>query len=309
MNDDVKVDPVKVLNRTNQPGYRLMKAATYASASVASFLIITKLVAWIITDSVALLSSMIDSMLDLVASLVILFAVRHALTPADEEHRFGHGKSEPLAALSQAGFVAASAILLFLEGIDRLITPKPILETEIGFFVMGLSILATLGLVLFQRYVVSRSGSIAIEADAAHYRADLLANLGVIAALFAAGPLGIGWVDPLFAVLIAFYIAYSAWEIAANSFNMLMDRELPDEDRERIVAIAMAYPDVLGVHDLRTRRSGPDIFIQMHLDFRGIHSLNRVHSVTDAVEKEIMEAFPGAEVIAHQDPVTEEDQK
>lgn len=298
-------DPVRQLERHSSPGAdRLTRLATYASTGTAALLIATKLTAWIMTDSVALLTSLIDSLLDLGASLITLFAVRQALVPADREHRFGHGKAEPLAAMAQSGFIAGSAVLLLIEAIERLVNPKPIQATEIGIAVMVVSIVATIALVTFQRYVVRRSQSVAIQADSMHYKADLLANLGVIAALAATGFLGWTYVDPLFGIAIAFYILHGAWDIGRDAINMLMDRELPEEDRETIKRIALSYSEVLGVHDLRTRRSGPDTFIQMHLDFNGALSLNRAHSVADAVEKEVMESFPGAEVLVHEDPVT-----
>ena len=304
MSDPATPDPIKNLGRGHSKQQKLLRYATYASAATASLLIATKVGAWILTDSVAMLSSLIDSMLDLVASLITLFAVRQAMVPADSEHRFGHGKAEPLAALAQSGFIAGSALLLLVEAIDRLFTPKPIQETTIGIAVMVFSIFATLALVLFQRYVITRSNSIAVTADSAHYKADLYANLGVIAALVVAGTFDFPLVDPLFGIAIAAFIAYGAWQVGTESFQMLMDHELPDEDRERIRAIALAYPDVLGVHDLRSRKSGPDTFIQMHLDFNGHLSLNRAHATADAVEKEVMEAFPGAEVFVHQDPAS-----
>jgi ferrous-iron efflux pump FieF len=298
-------DPVKNLGRGGMTKeQRLLRWATYASATTASVLIATKLGAWILTDSVALLSSLIDSMLDLVASLITLVAVRRAMVPADADHRFGHGKAEPLAALVQSGFIAGSALLLLVEAADRLFDPRPITHSQIGIAVMAFSIVATLGLVAFQRYVISKADSVAIKADSAHYKADLYANAGVIAALVVSGILGVTWVDPVFGIVIAGFIAHGAWQVGSEAFDMLMDRELPDEERARIVEIARAYPEVLGVHDLRTRRSGPDTFIQMHLDFNGHMSLNRAHAVADAVEKEIMEAFVGAEVLVHQDPVT-----
>jgi ferrous-iron efflux pump FieF len=292
--------------RLRGPGaeQRLLRLATYASAATASVLIATKLGAWLLTDSIAMLSSLIDSLLDLVASLITLLAVRQAMVPADGEHRFGHGKAEPLAAMAQAGFIAGSAVLLLSEAVGRLFDPQPIQQTAVGIGVMTFSIAATLGLVTFQRYVIARSGSVAIRADSAHYKADLLANLGVIAALAVTGFLDLPIVDPIFGIAVAGFIAYGAWEVGSDAYQMLMDRELPEEDRARIEAIARAYPEVLGVHDLRTRRSGPDVFIQMHLDFNGQLTLNRAHTVTDAVEKEIMETFKGAEVIVHQDPVT-----
>lgn len=303
--DQAHIDPVKALSRSGKTEEQVLaRRATYASSAVACTLILVKFGAWTLSDSVALLSSLIDSLLDLAASLVTLYAVRQAMIPADAEHRFGHGKAEPLAALVQAGFIAGSSVLLLIEAVDRLIDPRPIEATEIGIAVMVFSIILTMALVGYQRYVIRRARSVAIKADSAHYKADVLANLGVIAALFATGTLGLPLVDPLFGVVIAGFIAYGAWEVGTEGFDMLMDRELPDEDRERIKEIARGYPEVLGVHDLRTRRSGPDVFIQMHLDFNGQLSLNRAHTAADAVEKEVMEAFPGAEVFVHQDPVT-----
>lgn len=295
--------------QADPPEVRLRRLATYASTGVAAVLIAAKLGAWVISDSVAVLASLIDSMLDLAASLVTLFAVRHALVPADREHRFGHGKAEPLAALAQSGFIAGSAALLSFEALERLIDPRPVQHTEVGISVMVLSIVLTLGLVAFQSYVVKRTRSVAIGADAMHYKADLLANLGVIATLIAVGYFQLGIVDALFGLGIAIFIVRGAWNVGRDAFKMLMDHELPDEDRARMREIALSYPLVLGVHDLRTRQSGPNIFIQMHLDFDGSLTLDQVHHVADDVENEIMDAFPGAEVIVHEDPVTVADDR
>jgi len=297
-------DPIKKLRGMRGRESSLMRWATYASTGTALVLIVAKTGAWFSTESVAMLSSLIDSLLDSFASLVTLIAVRHALAPADADHRFGHGKAEPLAAMMQAGFIAGSSALLLIEAINRLIDPQPVVETEIGLAVMTLSIVLTLALVTFQTYVIRHSNSVAIQADSVHYKADLLANLGVILALVASGIFGLTLVDPLFGIAIAAYILKGAWDIGSDALNMLMDRELPDDERERIKEIALGYSGVLGVHDLRTRRSGPDVFIQMHLDLNGALSLNRAHTIADAVEKDVMEQFPGAEVFVHQDPVT-----
>ncbi len=297
-------DPVKRLTRGRTKDDTLRKAATYASSGVAIVLIAAKLVAWFASDSVALFSSLIDSLLDLGASLVTLLAVRHALMPADREHRFGHGKAEPLAALAQSGFIAGSAVLLTFEALDRILEPRAVEHTELALSVMVLSILLTVALVMFQSYVIRRTQSLAIGADSVHYKADLFANTGVIATLVAVSYFDAPILDPIFGLGIAVYMLTGAWQIGSEAYQMLMDRELPDEDRARIRDLALAFPAVLGVHDLRTRRSGPDTFIQMHLDFNGALSLNHVHSVADAVEKELMEAFPGAEVFVHEDPVS-----
>ena len=281
---------------------RLMRYATYASVSVACLLIASKFAAWLATDSVSLLSTLIDSILDAAASLINLVAVRHALEPADREHRFGHGKAEALAGLAQSAFIVGSAMFLLVEAGHRAFHPKAIEHTEIGYIVMVFSIVLTAVLVLFQRYVVRRSGSVAISADSLHYQTDILINLSVIISLFLASQLGLEWADPLFAFGIAIYIIHSAWRIGTEVFQILMDRELPDEDRQRIREIALREDGVSGLHDLRTRSSGTQVFIQLHLQMDGEMKLKDAHKIADAVEQKISAAFLNAEVIVHQDP-------
>ena len=281
---------------------RLMRLATYASVSVAGLLILAKLAAWFATDSVSMLSTLLDSVLDAAASMVNLVAIRHALTPADREHRFGHGKAEPLAALGQSAFVAGSAVLLIVEVVRRLWRPQAVENGELGILVMLGSILLTAVLVLFQRQVVRKTGSLAISADRLHYVGDVLVNGGVILALVLSEMLGWTLIDPIFGAIIAVYILYIAWSIARSSLDMLMDRELPDDERQRIRGIALAQPEVKALHELRTRASGPWIFIQFHLEMDGAMSLYEAHRVADQVEGEILAAFPGAEVIIHEDP-------
>lgn len=281
---------------------RLMKRATYASVGVAAVLIIVKVFAWGLTDSVAVLSSLLDSLLDAAASLVNLFAVRHALTPADREHRFGHGKAEPLAGLAQSAFIAGSALLLLSEAIRRLVAPQPVSHELIGIAVMLFAIVATIGLVLFQRRVVALTKSVAISADSLHYRGDVLLNGSVIASIVLSAWLGWSWIDPAFGLAIGAYILINAWQITRISLNLLMDRELPDVDRNRIRQIALAHPEIRNLHDLRTRSAGQDIFIQLHLEMNGDMTLRHAHEVSDQVEGEILLAYPNAEVIIHQDP-------
>ena len=281
---------------------KLTRWATYASVSVASVLIVVKLGAWLYTDSLSMLSTLIDSLLDAMASVVNLFAVGHALTPPDREHRFGHGKAEPLAALGQAAFITGSAIFLLFEAGHRLIDPRPVSHTEFGIAVMIVAIILTFALTRFQAYVVKRTGSLAIEADSLHYMGDLLVNGAVIVALLLVSQLGWWAADPLFGIAIAAYIIYTAWKIARQALDMLMDRELPDEERRRIADIVAGHPEVLDLHDLRTRASGPMLFIQLHLEMDGDMSLYRAHEVADAVEEELMAAFPNAEILIHQDP-------
>jgi ferrous-iron efflux pump FieF len=281
---------------------RLRRLATYASVTVAALLIAVKFAAWLETGSVALLSSLVDSLLDIAASLVNLVAVRHAMSPADREHRFGHGKAEPLAVLGQSAFITGSAMLLLAEAVRRLISPSRIENPPAGIAVMIFSIVVTIGLVLYQRHVVRRTGSIAITADELHYRSDVVLNLSVIAALVLGSSLDLPILDPLFGAAIGIWIVYSAVRLARLSLIQLMDRELPDDEREKIRAIAQSHPDVVAAHDLRTRVAGPTSFIQIHIEMNGTLSLIRAHEISDEVEAELRAAYPNAEVMIHQDP-------
>ena len=279
-----------------------MVAATYASVSVAAILICAKLGAWLFTDSVSLLSSLVDSLLDAAASLVNLFAVRSALQPADREHRFGHGKAESLAGLGQAAFIAGSGVFLLLESVERLIKPSAVERGLIGIGVMAFSILLTLVLVGFQFYVVKRTNSIAISADSLHYRIDILVNLAVIVSLFLASILGWALADPLFAILIVVYMGLGAYKILRRSLNDLMDTEIPEADRARIREIVLAHPEVRDIHDMRTRSSGPDAFIQLHIEMDRELTLMAAHEISDQVMYSVERAFPNAQVLIHQDP-------
>jgi len=281
---------------------RLMRWATYASVSVASLLIATKFMAWLATDSISLMSTLIDSTLDAAASLINLIAVRHALEPADREHRFGHGKAEALAGLAQSAFIAGSAVFLLFEAGQRVVNPRAIGNSNLGYAVMVFSIVLTVMLVVFQRHVIRRSGSVAISADSLHYQTDILINISVIVSLFLASELGLTWADPVFAAGIAFYIIRSAWQIGSEVFQILMDRELPEEDRQRVREIVITEPGVIGMHDLRTRSSGTQVFIQLHLQLDGEMKLKDAHRIADSVELKIAAAFENAEVIVHQDP-------
>ena len=279
-----------------------MRRATIASTSVAVGLVTVKSIAYFSTGSVALLSSLIDSMLDLLASAVTFLAVRRALTPADPTHRFGHGKAEPLSALAQGAFIVGSALFLSAEAISRLGTPQTVGRTELGIAVMVLSIIATLGLVAFQKWVVKRTNSVAVSADALHYTGDLLMNTAVIAALILVAEFGLVRADPVFALAIAAYLVWNGLRVAVQAIDLLMDKELPLEDRKQIEAIALAVVDVKGLHDLRTRSSGVHQFIQMHVVLDGDLPLWEAHRIADEVEAAIQEAFPNADVIVHQDP-------
>lgn len=282
---------------------QLMRAATYASVSVAITLMAAKFAAWLVTDSVSLLSTLLDSLLDGVASMVNLLAVRHALQPPDSEHRFGHGKAEPLAGLAQAAFISGSALFLIVQAAQRLLHPRAVTNPDVGYIVLAVSIVLTVALVAFQKIVVRRTASVAIGADSLHYQTDILVNASIVVSLVLSSRFGWWAADPLFAFAIAGYILKGAIGIGIQSYNLLMDRELPDTDRRRIREIALAVPSVLGVHDLRTRSSGPQVFIQLHLELRSDTPLDAAHAVTEEVDQALIAAFPRAEILVHPDPV------
>lgn len=280
----------------------LMRLATAAAVACAFALIAAKTWAYLRTGSVALLSSLADSALDLLASALNLVAVRIALTPADDLHRFGHGKAEALSGLAQAAFIAGSAVLVVVQAISRLHEPRPVIAAEIGIGVTVFSIAVTLGLILFQRHVIARTSSVAISADSLHYTGDLLLNGSVIAALVLASMPAFTWADPVFGIAISIFIVVNAGRIAVRSIRVLMDQELPLEDRERILAAAQKHPKVKRVHELRTRSSGLQTFIQMHVVLDPNQTLLEAHRICDDVEKAIEAEFPGADILIHEDP-------
>src|SRR5690242_4726227 len=281
---------------------RLMKRATAASVAVAGLMISIKLAAWIATDSVSLLSSLLDSVLDAAASILNLMAVRQAFVPADREHRFGHGKAEPLAGLGQAAFIGGSAVFLFIEAVHHLAQPALPAHFAMGIAVMAVAIAITLGLVAYQRYVIRHTGSLVVSADELHYRSDVILNASVILSLVISSATGWPYADPLFGIAIGLWIIFGAWQVARKALVQLMDHELPDAERARIRSIAQAHPEVSAVHDLRTRAAGPTAFIQVHLEMDGSMTLAQAHRVSDEVEAALLEAFPHTEVIIHQDP-------
>ncbi|HEY1796153.1 MAG TPA: cation diffusion facilitator family transporter [Stellaceae bacterium] len=281
---------------------RLRTRATYAALAVAVVLIAVKLAAWLGSNSVALLSSLIDSLVDAAASVVNFIAVKHAMSPADREHRFGHGKAEPLAALGQSAFLVGSALLLLAEAAQRLMSPQPVENGLAVIVVMVFSTIAAAGLVAFQRHVVGLTRSLAIGADEIHYRGDVILNLAVIAAIVLSTWLKLPLLDPIFGAGAGIWIIWRAIGIMRLSLTQLMDQELPDEERAHIRGIAERHPGVSAVHDMRTRVAGPTAFIQLHLEMDGSMNLLRAHEITDGVEAELREAYPAAEIIIHQDP-------
>jgi ferrous-iron efflux pump FieF len=297
----VDTNPVP-LTATAESTPRLMRWASVASMSVAMVLIAAKTGAWLVTDSVSMLSSLIDSALDLVSSVITFVAIRLALAPADSDHRFGHGKAEALAGVAQAGFITASTGALLLTVVDRFLHPRPVQEEFVGVVVSALAIVLTLALMLFQSHVVRRTASLAISADRAHYITDFVNNIAVGIGIWLSSRLNEPLIDLAVAVAVALYLGVSAWSIGRNSIDVLMDRELPTVDRQRILDIVRRHPGVRNVHDLRTRSSGLHQFIQLHLVLHPTMSLGRAHVMSDSVETAIREAFPQAEVIVHIDP-------
>jgi len=281
---------------------RLLRIVSTASVVVAVILIGVKGVAWFMTDSVALLASLIDSTMDSAASLINLFAIRYALAPADAEHRFGHGKAEALAGLGQSAFIAGSAVFLMLHAVDRIIHPMPVSDTDVGIAVMIFSIVLTALLVILQRLVIRQTDSTAIKADSLHYMGDLLVNVSIIVALLAATA-GYSRVDAWFGIGIAFYILWNAWQISQDAFRHLLDREVSDEVRAEILRLIESRKGVTGVHDLRTRRSGQQMFVQMHIELDREMPLWQAHEIAEDVEQTIINRYPNCDVIVHEDPL------
>lgn len=280
----------------------LMRRTAWAAVAVAGLLIVLKAVAYVITDSVAMMASLADSSLDLFASAINLLAIRQALTPADREHRFGHGKAEPLAGLVQGAFIGGSATFLVIEAVSRLISPHRVRHAGLGLAVMAVSIASVFLLVLVQRYAVKRTGSIAIGADFVHYLGDLAVNLGVVVGILLAAELGWLVADPIVGLAVALAISFSAVHVLRKSYDQLMDHELPELDRNRIKSIVMGHNGVRNLHDLRTRAAGTATFIQLHIELDPGMNLTRAHELSDQVEADILAAFPHSEVIIHQDP-------
>ncbi|PKF50017.1 CDF family cation-efflux transporter FieF [Enterovibrio nigricans] len=287
----------------NQKYARLVQMAAWAATITATVLLLMKIFTWWYTDSISLLASLVDSLIDLLASITNLVVVRYALQPADEEHRFGHGKAESLAALAQAAFIVGSAFFLVLSGFERLYNPADLHNPGVGVAVSAIATVFTGFLVLFQKWVVRKTGSQAISADSLHYQTDLLMNLAIMAALGLAW-YGIKMADAVFAIGIGIFILYSAVRMAYDAVQSLLDRQLPMEEQDKIMLLSSTVAGVHGVHDLRTRQAGPTRFIQLHLELDDELKLVDAHLIADEVEDRLEVAFPGADIIIHQDPVS-----
>lgn len=282
---------------------KLVKRAANLAICVAIFLILIKAYAWWKTESISILAAMTDSVVDLFASITNFFVLRFALQPADENHAFGHGKAESLAAIAQSAFIAGSAAFLLLQGVYKLTTPQLIDNSGLGLVVSVISILATAALVAYQRKVVRLTQSPAIAADSLHYQTDLLMNTAILIAM-GLNLAGFVYADALFAIGIALYIAASAVKMLWEAVQVLLDQALPAEEVEQILQIAERHPQIIGIHDLCTRRSGSTRFIQLHLELEDDLPLIQAHAISDSLEQKILAAFPRSEVMVHQEPTS-----
>lgn len=281
---------------------RITARVTALSMAVAVTLTVTKALVWWASGSVALLASMADSLLDLTASLTVFFAVRYAAEPADDEHRFGHGKAEGIASILQAILVAVSAALLLREGIEHAFNPVEIQASGWAIGVMVLSIVLTTGLLSAQTHALKQTGSVAVEGDRAHYLSDLGANLAVMIAIAGSVWGGLVWLDAAAAIGVAAWLGWAAWGVAKGAMNQLLDRELPESERERIRTLAQADPRIIDMHQLRTRASGPLVHIQFHVSLDPDMSLRDAHQILVDCERRVMAEYPAADILIHADP-------
>ena len=281
---------------------KLSTRAALASVALALTLLVAKSWAAWATDSTAMLGSLADTALDLVASLATLAGVRIAAQPADHDHRFGHGKAEALVALGQVVLIAVSALGIAWRAVDRLIHGGATAEMGIGIGVSLFAIAATFALLAYQKRVIASTGSVAIRTDNVHYKSDLMLNAAVIAALFLDQQLGIRGADAAFGIAIALWLLFGAWRASSEAVNQLMDREWPEEERALFLAAAAEYPELAGLHDLRTRTSGTHQFAQFHVWVPADWTVREAHDRMDRIEEQLQLRFPGTEILIHLDP-------
>ncbi|MDP9196604.1 MAG: cation diffusion facilitator family transporter [Pseudomonadota bacterium] len=289
-------------NTSLQDRQGLKRLASYASIGVCVILILSKAFAFFLTGSVAILSSLLDSLMDAVASGIALAGVLHAQKPADRGHRYGHGKAEALAALAQTALITASAVLLAAASVSHLLDPQPLAHEWAGIGVMVLSIVLTCGLLVVQRHVIRKTESLAVDADHVHYSGDLLMNLGVMASLALSLFTDWTWIDPLFGLAASAYMLAAIGKVGRRSLDVLMDHELPPQDRQQIKDIVKGHPMARGIHDIRTRSAGDRVFIEFHLELDPDLTLARAHDLAHEVEDLLKAAFPHADIIIHQEP-------
>jgi len=281
---------------------RYKKLAVTASVLCSCVLFAVKLFASLATGSLAILSSLIDSLSDIVASLISFIAVKISLKPASCSYRYGYFKAEHLSALAQAAFLAGSGLFVMYNGVDRFIHPTLLKQTQVGIFVMVVSLILTLFLIVFQKHVSKHTNSMAIKADSAHYVSDILTNLSIILSLIVVEVFHITWFDTLTAFAIAFYLLFYAFQIALESIDALMDKELSEEVRQNVLSMIQSITQIKGVHDLRTRDLGSIYYFELHIELNGNLSLLEAHQITELAEEKIKQAYPKAQVLIHQDP-------
>lgn len=281
---------------------QILRLTSTASVCTAFTLIALKTWAWLASDSISILASLIDSSMDSLASLISFFSIRIALKPADKAHRFGHGKAESLAALAQAAFIAGSAVFLLLNSVERVLEPKMMQHTELGLWVMAASVVLTLALVSLQRWAMRQVNSQALAADSLHYVSDLLSNVAIIVALILTR-YGFMQADAYFGLFLVLWILKSVWDIAKSALDDLMDRELPEEERKQIIDLISDTPGVLGFHDLKTRSSGGCYFIQFHVEVFSQLTFEQAHEITDKLDLKIKSYYENVDLIIHTDPV------
>lgn len=287
----------------------LTRLSTYLTVFCASLIVIAKLYGWWITSSVTMLASLLDSVLDICFSIMNLIAVHFALQPPDHEHRFGHGKAEDIAVFVQSSFFGFSGLFIIFNAIIQLFQPEINIEksSSAGINILLLSIFITGIMVIFQKYIIRRTGSHVLEADSLHYMTDFITNLAAIIGIYFASKYNLTFIDSLTAIAIAFYIIYNAIKMFRRSFNNLMDRELDEDKRQAIIEIIKANDKIIGFHDFKTRCSGSMIFIQFHLEFKRQISLVEAHRIETEIAEKILHKFPSAELIIHLDPEGEDE--
>ena len=281
----------------------LVRSASIASLLVASTLIVLKYYGWVATTSVSLLGSLADSLIDFLASVFVFIAISYSLLPADAKHRFGYGKSEGLAAFIQSLLIGISGIYVCFEAIKRLLNPSQINQPSIAIWIILISIALTLTLVMYQKYVVKKSKSMAIESDQYHYLTDIFINLSVLFSIVITGWTRFVFIDALVGLLISGVVLYTSVTLLKKSFKILLDQEIQSDDRDRIREIALDHPKVLGFHDLRTRDTGRKYIIQFHLELDPNMSLLESHEITDEVTDNVLKLYPDSELIIHTDPL------
>lgn len=281
---------------------KLKNQAALASILVAVTLCLLKVFGAFVTDSLAVLSSMVDSLSDIFASLITLIAVRYSAKPASATHRYGYGKAEALSALTQSAFIAGSGLFVMYDGFSRLVTPRPISETGIGLIIMIISVIVTIALIIFQRHIAHVTKSQAILADSAHYVVDIMTNSSIILSLLVVQFFDTTWFDSVTAILISAFLLFNAYELACDAIAQLLDKELDDGIRADIKEIVDSFHFTRGIHDLRSRDLGGNYLFEFHLELDGSIPLFEAHHYSDMVSEKIHHAYPDSQVIIHQDP-------